>query len=239
MLKPDDLILRHVVATAENYSEMNLGKFVAIGCKFVRSNFSKLKAGTFTFAGGADCTLYKECNFNGIKLQNLVVGPARFEGCSFENISFSEFSTDAAEFIDCVFSGRIKKGYVNGTPSEEWQHDLRRDKNEIQGNDFSRVEFEDFDFRTGVDLRSQRLPIDPSRYVFCSDPLPRIRALREFFLSWKEDMEQRRLAFIVFDMFEREVSNGQRQLFICKSRVKPYDRKMMEIIYDCLADKQR
>src|SRR5947208_3269426 len=109
MVRPDDLILRSVTATDENYSGMTVAKFVAIGCKFVRSNFSEMKANTLTFAGGADCTRYIECNFDGIRATHLTVGPARFDRCSFENINFAELITDAAEFIDCVFSGQVKK----------------------------------------------------------------------------------------------------------------------------------
>jgi hypothetical protein len=138
-----------------------------------------------------------------------------------------------AEFVNCTFSGRIEGGFFNGTPEPEWQSILKRSRNEFIGNDFSRADLRDMDFRTGIDLTLQCLPNDPNKYLICLDPEPKLDELRRRFLSLR-DLERREQAFTILESLQSEVRGGQAQLFICKDSMEPFDEQLMAEIYAVL-----
>jgi hypothetical protein len=137
--------------------------------------------------------------------------------CSFRNVRIHEFYGFDVELIDCVFSGRIDGGILNGTRDplglrlrrfERW---FGRKSNEISGNNFSQCELGDFSFRTGIDLEAQRLPTGP-HYLYLIDSALAVERGRAGIASWPDD-ETRRLASILLDIMADDLSAGQKQQF--------------------------
>ncbi|MFF5225834.1 hypothetical protein [Dactylosporangium sp. NPDC000521] len=100
-------------------------------------------------------------------LGNTYLGDVRFERCLFDNARIRELNTECAEFVECVFRGRVwhtvfngATGAMAGTPG--------RSRNEWRGNDFTDAELVDVDFRD-IDLRAQRWPADGAEYALIDD----------------------------------------------------------------------
>jgi uncharacterized protein YjbI with pentapeptide repeats len=230
-----DLIFREVTLESEDYSNRTVDEWISIESRFTRCRFAKIRAKAVKFAAGKQPSVYVECIFDGSKLSEISAGPARFERCSFEKVTIKGIRCHEAEFVNCTFSGRIEGGFFNGTPDPEWQSILKRSRNEFIGNDFLRADLRDIDFRTGIDLTLQQLPHDPSKYLICLNPEPKLDALHRRFLSCR-DLERREQAFIVLESLRSEVRDGQAQLFICKDSMEPFDEQLMEEIYAVLAE---
>lgn len=210
-----DLKFSAQTLTQESFAGQSPNSFVAIGCSFVRCDFSRMRPRKMIFASGAVPTTYADCCFDEMSLSQSLVGPARFERCSFERVNIRGLSCDAAEFVECTFSGKLQRAYFNGTPSEEWRGVLHRAKNQFVHNDFSRAALTDVEFRTGIDLTAQKLPSDERLYIYGARPREALQRLRERFLTSK-DLEARRQVFSVIGIYEQLVAAGQEQLFICK-----------------------
>jgi hypothetical protein len=164
------------------------------------------------FGGGPTDSTYLDCSFDGARLSAGAPGAARFERCSFRNVRFDALFSEKLEFIDCVFSGKIKKGYFNGTVPVDAQAPLRRSTNEFRGNDFSAAELIDVGFRTGVDLSAQKLPQGPD-YLYVPDASAALAEARKK-LGTLSDSTVREQALMVIRLLELESQGGQRQLFV-------------------------
>lgn len=104
-----------------------------------------------------------------------------------------------------VFSGRVSGAY---------RDDVKRDVNEIRGNDFAAMKFSDVGFREGVDLSAQRLPIGDN-YLHLKDAARSLGALRQKYLQSPQS-PHREAVFRFLKLPEEEVRNGQASLLLCK-----------------------
>ena len=141
------------------------------------------------------------------------------------------------ELVDCLFTGRLRRSFFNGTVPEELVDALGRTSNEFRGNDFSGMDLIDVDFRTGIDLSLQRLPTG-AQYLYLPDAEPALQRAREQVLAsgrvrrWGEHGD----VVPLIDIALENVRNGQRQELLRKddySRLIPPDE--LDTIFDILA----
>jgi hypothetical protein len=217
----DDLLFRGVHLVDEDFSRRTLAYFGAVGCQFERCRFDGDRIEDASFGAGRKISYYAECSFDGARINSSIGGYARFERCSFRDVDIHELFSFAIEFVDCTFSGRLRKGVFNGTPLDKDVKVVRRRHNEFHGNDFSAMELRDVDFRTGIDLRQQRLPVG-SQYVYVPDAEAALRRARAAIKTWS-DPEWRRDGLRFVEMYEDDVRKGQRQLFIRPDSFYPID----------------
>ena len=99
---------------------------------------------------------------------------ARFERCDFRDVRIGEIYAKSVEFVDCMFSGIIRRWIVWGSPPPEYGLDGDRDEasarpaasspappirlNQFEGNDFSRVSLGDVNFSAGSTSPSRCSP---------------------------------------------------------------------------------
>ncbi len=170
-----------------------------------------MRIGQATWGGGYRRSTFDSCSFDGSHFRSIAPGNARFINCSFTDVSIPEFYAHDIELIDCTFSGCLEKGFVNGSRDRKRLRFFDRRRNTITGNDFSGCELRDFSFRTGVDLSKQVLPKGEA-YLYLANPTQAISYARIIVADWG-DPELRRLAGIVLDVWERELKDGQEQIF--------------------------
>jgi uncharacterized protein YjbI with pentapeptide repeats len=198
-----------------DFTGRRLDSFHAINSRFLRCSFRDIQIDDACWGAGKNQSHYVECCFDGARFRSVAPGNARFVNCSFRNAHVLEFYAFSVELIDCVFSGRIDHGFLNGTRDRTritfWDRLLGRTRNEISDNDFSRCDLKDFAFRTGVDLTGQKLPIG-SKYLYLPDAAAALERGRRAIWSWADD-ETRRLATILLDIMAKDLSVGQKQQF--------------------------
>jgi hypothetical protein len=153
----------------EDFSDLDLVQFDVEDCEFRACRFERTRITSASFASGVAESLYMDCSFDSSRITTGPIGPARFERCSFRNTVLRDWFAMDAEFVDCLFSGEMRRGWFNGAVGDEAMRSaLGRDRNEVRGNDFTDMELIDVSFRTGVDLKLQRIPVGP-QYVFLPD----------------------------------------------------------------------
>jgi uncharacterized protein YjbI with pentapeptide repeats len=203
---------RHLVEA--DFSGLALLSFCSIGSTFERCCFDglRIEKAYASFGAGRDVSEYIDCSFDGARIA-MGFGVCRFERCSFHKVDLVNWGCFETEIVDCVFSGRLRRSYFNGTVTrEEMRAHLGRTCNEFRGNDFSAMQFIDVDFRTGIDLTEQRLPTGPG-YLYIPDAAQALERARTQLVHW-QDLELRRKAFVDLALLERKVAEGQEQLFL-------------------------
>ncbi len=140
------------------------------------------------------------------------MGNSRFERCTFRGGLLAVWLAHQVEFVDCTFSGEIRKSVFFGAPLEGMAAAAARERNEIRGNDFTAAKFTDVGFRFGVDLHAQRLPAS-SDYFVLDDAARHLDALEDLVdNTWEgeaKDTAKRHIA-----TFRLDVRQGQESLFI-------------------------
>lgn len=207
---------RHVLLKSEqleqcDFSRAALGSFCSVSSRFVRCTFENAKIKDAHWGSGQAQSEYVECTFDRSRFRSVTPGNARFVRCSFREVRVLEFYAFSVELIDCVFSGRIDKGYLNATVDPGRGQSIGRRTNQITGNDFSECELHDFAFRSGVDLRDQKLPVG-KHYLYLPNSSRAIPRARAALRSWPAD-ENRRLAMILVDRIENDLKDGQQGQF--------------------------
>lgn len=204
--------------TGAEFPVRALDYFCAIASRFDRCSWRNAVIESVTWGAGKRQSLYVECCFDGATLGSVLAGNARFVRCSFRDVRIAELWGDDVELVDCVFSGCIDKGFLNGardplgTRLGIFERTFGRKRNEIAGNDFSECDLVDFDFRSGIDLKRQRLPCGPE-YLYLPDTAAAIRTGRAAIDRWAAD-ETRRLAIILLDMMADDLKMGQAQKLV-------------------------
>jgi uncharacterized protein YjbI with pentapeptide repeats len=90
------------------------------------------------------------------------VGPrfARFENCRFVNARLDDWNALCAEFVECVFEGRIARAKFSGRPWGFARAAIEpiRPSNDFRDNDFSRADLIDCSIFGGIDLTANTWP---------------------------------------------------------------------------------
>ena len=212
------------------FSDYAATRSVFCRCSFERSTFSHP-----CFGAGTRPSEYLDCSFDRCRITATTPGVARFVRCSFRNCTIRDFFGHFVEFVDCVFSGRIRKAVFFGrTPDHHEELGIDRATNAFHGNDFRDCELIDVSFRGGIDLRAQTLPQGPG-YLYLMDGAHALARARKCVLGW-DDLEDRRIAMAMLRGLEMDVAGGQEQLFISRESVARIHRDVAARLIRALAD---
>jgi hypothetical protein len=175
--------------TDVDFSNRSLGAFIKYGGEFLRCDFSEASFEQFS-VGHQGQTRFVDCRFRRTRfpLGNTFFGDARFERCVFDGAQLRGLHVDAAEFVDCVFRGRVWHSVFWGVPmgADTTPH---RPRNEWRGNDFSEADLVDVDFRD-IDLRAQRWPDDPEEYALIDRIDERVEAATKAVRKWPDEARE-------------------------------------------------
>jgi hypothetical protein len=206
-----DLLVQHQHVRGANYSGLK-ASFTAVGCTFEQCDFRDMRPRHVTFAGGLEQTRYVDCFFDRSRFARVVPGQSRFERCSFLDVEIKGLFGHMTEFVDCKFSGALRASVFYGRVAEPAK--AKRTTNEFRGNDFSGAEFSDVGFLEGIDLSLQRLPVGEN-YLYLKEPRNSLLALRAKYLQLAAS-PLRQDVFHFLEACEKDLSNGQHELFLCK-----------------------
>jgi hypothetical protein len=156
---------------------------------------------------------YRDCKFFRTSLDRVSPGYARFERCLFQNARIDDRDAMCAEFVDCKFSGRLRRVKFSGRPWGVRKARLEsiRTTNAFVGNDFSGAELEDCSILGGIDLDANLWPTDG--YLIIRDAHAQIaRAAREL-ESWTDE-EARALAAAMLRTYSSGGHTLQRDIIV-------------------------
>lgn len=196
----------------EDFSRKKLTSMSVHASTLTLCRFDGLHVDAAVFGAGEQMSIYRECSFDGSNIQASTVGFARFEKCSFRNVSLRQWICFAAEFVDCYFSGRAERAVFYGSSPYGEAAVVGRNQNEFRGNDFVEMELIDVAFRGGIDLTRQHLP-SGSSYLFLKDARKAVVEARSHVALWSDERQRSKgLAFLKTLM--DEIASGQEQLLI-------------------------
>jgi hypothetical protein len=195
-----------------DFSGRRLEYFSSEASRLEACRFDKARIESASFGAGRAPSEYLECSFDGARIRFGPGGFARFVRCSFRDVDLRDWFCFAVELVDCVFTGRLRHSFFNGTVPEDQRAFVGRKGNEFRGNDFSGMKLEDVSFRTGIDLTQQRLPSGPE-YIYLPDPATAVQRARAEVVHW-DDLDRRREAMVFINGLEEDVEKGQRQLLL-------------------------
>jgi len=221
LLRERKVVDRQIVS-GESYHGQKWPDFVSIGSTFKSCDFSKTRIDAAGFGAGGIQSHYLDCCFDGAEIYANAPGNARFERCTFRNVKIHVFRGLEAEFIDCLFTGVIKKAFFNGTPRRDRPAAIDRERNEFRGNDFSGAKLLDVGFRTGIDLRLQRLPRGDD-YIYVEEGKKFVQNLPLLELTEKYGNIFGAIEKILRD----EVAEGQQQIFLSIKGFPARDRGLL------------
>lgn len=190
--QPDDervVALHRATIAAVDFRRARFDRFTIGGCLFDRCDFRGLKldqrlAPLFT---ALPRSVFRDCYFDGVDMRRGRLGQSRFERCTFDDARLEGARTEAAEFIDCRFAGRLDGVTFYGAPwgAEAKRLDPPRRRNEFRGNDFRDAEMLDVAFVYGIDVDRQRFTLD-ELHVRVDDFQRRLGRARTEVKEWYE-----------------------------------------------------
>jgi len=131
------LTLERAELVGETFSGRKLNKMRMLASSFTRCEFTEMRIGNWVTGGGrTTVTTYTECVLDRSRIRFNPGGLARFERCSFRDVDLRDWMCFETELVDCVFTGRMRRSFFNGTLPEELVEALGRTSNEFRGNDF-------------------------------------------------------------------------------------------------------
>ncbi|WP_235030767.1 pentapeptide repeat-containing protein [Nonomuraea solani] len=171
------------------------------GCDFSGAVFEQPSLGSTGVGGqkwdGATWpqTVYRDCAFRRTLFSpHTFFGNVRFERCVFDRSRLREqTATTEAEFVDCVFAGRVRNINFWGRPADRDQAVLGRDHNDFTGNDFTAAELSHVAFHH-IDLRAQRFP-GPPGYALLDRITQRVRAVLPMADDWPDERHREEARF--------------------------------------------
>jgi hypothetical protein len=149
---------------SESYSGAIISKFIAVESEFLNCSFENMKIEDVCFGGGIKQTRYVNCSFDNSVFSSNAPGIARFENCSFKNVQIRNFFCVDVDFVNCIFSGEIKKGNFVGVHSDV---DGSSKINEYINNNFEGLKIGDVGF-SNIDLTMQTFSLN-STYAIILD----------------------------------------------------------------------
>jgi hypothetical protein len=174
---------RHEEWVDVDFSHQAFGWFGAFGGTLVRCDFSETSFEQFS-VGHERQTQFVDCRFQRTRfpLGNTMFHDARFQRCVFDGARLRDLRVDSAEFVDCVFRGRIWHTMFFGRPFMGGLVD--RQHNEWHGNDFSAADLVDVSFRD-IELHLQRWP-DTAEYALIDRIDERVAAATASVRNWPD-----------------------------------------------------
>ena len=211
-LKESRLVITDETVVHRDYSGLRLSEFCSIRSSFTDCRFESMIIDTAAMGSGTTMSLYRNCSFDHTRIRGIAMGLARFEHCSFESVVLNKWSLNAADIIDCTFSGKLTHCIFWGSPPPFWGDRYGKTSNEFSGNDFSGCKMVDTDFRWGVNLALQTLPSGPD-YLYVEDGRAALSRAFPIVCGWMDEREKR-IGLDWLKLLQNDVENGQTQLFI-------------------------
>lgn len=206
------VVVDHEELHGTDFSGRKLVQFLSAGSRFEACRFEKVNIDDGSFGAGRQTSEYIGCNFDSARIRFGPGGYARFVRCSFRDVDLRDWFCFTVELVECTFSGRMRKAFFNGAVPEDKRAIAGREHNDFFGNDFSAMALIDVDFRTGIDLHSQKLPTGRD-YIFVPDAAEAVQRARASVIGW-QDLALRQPAMTLVSLLEQDVADGQRQLFL-------------------------
>lgn len=200
-----------------DFTNTRFHTFVASsGTVFERCNFRAMVAEGGAMGGDDPQVIYRDCRFERAHLSAVMPGNARFERCTFQNLS--SWKCYAAEFIECGFIGRVNGVNFYGRPWDAGFRRLRRLKppravNEFVGNDFSEAGLIDVSFMYGIDLSRQKLP-ESDAYIRLDRLHQRMRVVRAVIQRQWQGAQQNEATFMLDGLDRDGHDPWQEDLFL-------------------------
>jgi len=217
----------------EDFSRRSLSLFESRGSHFEDCSFDGIVIRRCCFGIGDKESHYIRCRFDRARIRFDMGQNARFVECSFRGVDLRDWFCFSLELIDCVFSGRLRKAFFNGTVPEFLTQEIGRERNEVTGNDFTAMSLEDVAFRTGIDLSQQRLPVG-TRYLYIAHAEATLQQARKTLLEFDEGDDTRRAVQLIDSMIEYDLSGGQQQLFLQKDNYLSWGRRPVDLAFAVL-----
>ena len=147
----------------EHVKDVKADDIEVIESAFDACTFSNMRTRSICMGAGRRQSTYTDCVFENCRFTFSSVGNVRLLRCRFESCQLEKLFGVALEVIDCAFPGTMfRKAVFHGTADSPTGG---RERNEFRGNDFSTTRFIDADFRGGIDLTDQRLPLDDDYFL--------------------------------------------------------------------------
>ena len=161
------LSLDHERKTGERFDDIQLTALNVIESSLSNCVFSRIRARSVSLGAGLTQSVFTDCLFDHCEFVFGAVGNARLVRCRFESCSLENLFGTELEMLDCTFpSTTIRKAVFHGSTVSAAGRVAFRKNNQLERNDFSTTRLIDVDFRGGVDLTGQKLPIsDDLLYV--------------------------------------------------------------------------
>jgi hypothetical protein len=172
--------------------------------------FENLDINELLTGGGKTESFLENCRFINSKF-NFLGGFATLINCSFENVTIGEMFALRMQFINCKFSGKLKKVVFNARVPKSYRVLVGRDKNIFEGNDLSEAFFDDVGFRGGIDFTKQKMP-KTDDYVYIYDPEIIKRAKNRLLEVKNKNYTEDLLSWI--NGMEYDMERGQKHFFI-------------------------
>ncbi|MEU1244250.1 hypothetical protein ABZ388_28190 [Micromonospora parva] len=169
-------------------------------CDFSRTAFDHVLFGATGYGGERwdelswPETVFRECVFARTRIPpEAYFGNVRFERCAFDGARLRDLtSTHNAQFVGCVFRGKIQDVNFWGTTTER-NAALGRDRNAFSDNDFTGAELLNVAFRH-IDLDAQRFPGLPD-YAVLNRVDQRVEAALAAMADWPDDETKTKAAW--------------------------------------------
>jgi len=112
------LMLSRVTVRDADFRRVTFDQFAPEGCTFEHCDFSNqtLDRRYQPLFSSRRQSVFRDCTFNNADLTGVRPGQARFERCTFIGSKIDAWESFTAEFIDCVFAGRLRNVRFYGRP---------------------------------------------------------------------------------------------------------------------------
>lgn len=181
------------------FADFTVHDSVFEGCDFTGVAFECLSMATTCMQGtwdgiGWPQSVFRGCVFRRTRFPpTTFFGNVRFERCTFDRSRLrDQTNTFEAEFVDCVFLGRVRNVNFWGRPTQH-QAALGRDRNDFAGNDFTGAEVDHVAFHH-IDLQTQRWPGLPG-YALLDRIGARVHAVLPLVEQWPDAHHRKEARF--------------------------------------------
>jgi hypothetical protein len=221
-----------VVVSDVDFSRSRFLVFNSVGCRFENCDFSRTR---FDLSGGFSLdppSTFRSCVFDGAHLRAMwALGATRCERCTFIGARIESWQSDCAEFVACIFGGRIVRSRFSGRPQGLCAATVGRTFNEFRANDFSRADLVDSSFTNGIDLSAQLWPSDPV-YTRFDRPAERVRSAQADVSRWAVGAD-RDHALRLLEIIALE-ARGQAEIIIRRDTFRSLPKRVVDDVWDRL-----
>lgn len=187
------MTLERATIEGVDFHKASFAELQPTGCVFVRCDFRGLvfDQRLQPLFSSAVQTVFRECVFDEADLRKAGPGQSRFEECSFAGAKLDRWTSQAGEFVNCRFTGRIESAKFYGKPPSAIaaRLDPPRAANEFVGNDFRDAVLADTLFVHGIPFAKQRWP-EGKDHVRFDRIHQRLQRARAEVMRWS-DIERR------------------------------------------------